>query len=240
MNGGTPWLGTVAPTSSDHRRRARRRARRAGRRSTRSRSALERRSRGSSCRPITRDAPRARPERSTASPRPGATSRARNVPDRARGRASGTGSSRARRGGSTTNQRSQPGRAQPRSAERVLDDERRAVQRAPQHERPRRAVPQAAEHHRDHQVAVRPRSVPAAVAAERDVEEVAQEARERHVPAPPEVAEARRAVGLRRSSAGRRSPSAARGRSRCPCSRRSRSRSAPRRRRRPAATSGAR
>ena len=39
---------------------------------------------------------------------------------------------------------------------------------------------------------------PAAVAAERDVEEVAQEARERHVPAPPEVAEPGRPVGLRK------------------------------------------
>ena len=45
-----------------------------------------------------------------------------------------------------------------------------------------------------HQVAVREQAA-APVAAERDVDEVAQEARERHVPAPPEVAEAGRAVG---------------------------------------------
>src|SRR4051794_2420944 len=83
----------------------------------------------------------------------------------------------------------QPARGSQAPAERVLGDQADAVERPPQHERPRRALPPAAEHHRDEQVAVRLRAA-APVAAGRDVEEVAQEARQRHVPAAPEVAEA--------------------------------------------------
>ena len=83
-----------------------------------------------------------------------------------------------------------------------LDDETHAVDATPHHERPRRAVPQAADQHREHEVAVR---VPptAAVAAERDVEVVAQPARQRHVPAPPEVLQAQgdvRRVEVRREA----------------------------------------
>ena len=73
----------------------------------------------------------------------------------------------------------------------------------------------------------------AAVAAERDVEVVAQPARQRDVPAPPEVLQRRGACRARRSSAGSGSRAAGRARWRCRCSRRSRSRSAPRRRRPP-------
>ncbi len=75
----------------------------------------------------------------------------------------------------------------------MLERQPRAVERAPEHERPRRAVPEPAEQHRQEQVAVG-LELPPAVAAERDVEEVAQEAAERHVPAAPEVAEPERAV----------------------------------------------
>ena len=76
----------------------------------------------------------------------------------------------------------------------ALDDQADAVDAAPHHERPRRAVPQAAEQHREHEVPVR---VPAAaaVAAEGDVEVVAQPARQRHVPAAPEVLQAQGDVG---------------------------------------------
>ncbi len=71
--------------------------------------------------------------------------------------------------------------------ERVEHDEHRAMPRPPDHEEPCRAVPQAAEQHRDHEVAVLPES-PAAIASERNVQVIAQPERERHVPAPPEVA----------------------------------------------------
>src|SRR5579871_2154189 len=68
----------------------------------------------------------------------------------------------------------------------VVDAEIGAMQRAPCHKRPGRAVPEATEQHRDHQIDVAPHTaVP--VAAERDVEIVAQELRQRHVPAPPEI-----------------------------------------------------
>ena len=63
-----------------------------------------------------------------------------------------------------------------------------AVDPAPDHERPGGAVPEPAEEHRQHEVAVR-RDPSLPVAAERDVEVVAQPARERHVPAAPEVLE---------------------------------------------------
>ena len=75
----------------------------------------------------------------------------------------------------------------------VLGREPGALVGAPGDEVPRRPVPEPAEGHRDHQVHVG--ADPAlAVAAQRDVQVVAQEARQGHVPAPPEVAEARRAV----------------------------------------------
>ena len=76
----------------------------------------------------------------------------------------------------------------------VVDDEIHAVQTAPEDERPARAVPQPAEQHRDDQVQVASRR-PLAVAAERDVEVVAQKARQRHVPAPPELDDVLRLVG---------------------------------------------
>ena len=67
----------------------------------------------------------------------------------------------------------------------VVDAQIHAVQRAPGDEGPARAVPQAAEQHGEHEVAVA-HEPPGTVAAERDVEVVAQEGRQRHVPAPPE------------------------------------------------------
>ena len=68
----------------------------------------------------------------------------------------------------------------------ALDDQERAVQQAPDHEVPARAVPQAAEEEHRDQVAVHPRRRHA-VAAERDVEVVAEPGRQRDVPAPPEL-----------------------------------------------------
>ena len=76
----------------------------------------------------------------------------------------------------------------------VVDAEIDAVQRAPHDERPGRAVPEPAEHHGDHQVDIA-QDAAVAVAAERDVEIVAQELRQRHVPAPPEIDDAGGLVG---------------------------------------------
>ena len=192
MNGGTPWLGTVAPTS---------RMTTASASGERHRlqaldpqlQALER-PRRQQLDPDHADDhrhDRHRPQRRRRPGRPGARGRSR----RRRGRGSGTGSRRSRRRGRSRAQRSQAGRAPADAAvERVLGDQHRAVEGAPEHEGPGRAVPEPAEHHRDHQVAVGEEAA-AAVAAERDVEVVAQEAREGHVPAPPEVAEAGRPVG---------------------------------------------
>ncbi len=93
------------------------------------------------------------------------------------------------------NQRSQAGVRRPtRPSSACSADQPCPVEGAPEHERPGGPVPEPAEQHRDHQVAVGA-SRAAAVAAERDVEVVAQEARQGHVPAPPEVAEAGRPVG---------------------------------------------
>ena len=76
----------------------------------------------------------------------------------------------------------------------MIDAEIDAVQRAPRDESPGRAVPEAAEQHGDHQIDIAQHAA-AAVAAERDVEIVAQELRQRHVPAPPEIDDASRLVG---------------------------------------------
>ena len=67
--------------------------------------------------------------------------------------------------------------------------QQRAVIAAPDHEVPTRAVPQAAQQHGQHQIAIGlQRAVP--VAAQRNVEIVAQPAGERHVPAMPEIGDA--------------------------------------------------
>ena len=130
-----------------------------------------------------------------------------------------------------TNQRSHAGHAPDPAAERVLGAQPGAVEGAPEHERPRRAVPEPAEHHRQHQVAV---GLPAGPCGCRR----AGCRGSRAGSARASCASAARSRGSRSrgrgcgSSAGTRSPSAARARSRCPCSRRSRSRSAPCRRRR--------
>ena len=65
---------------------------------------------------------------------------------------------------------------------------------APHRKRPRRAVPEAADEHREHEVHVAP-ALAVPISAERDVEVVAQEPRERHVPAPPEFRDVCRLVG---------------------------------------------
>ena len=70
----------------------------------------------------------------------------------------------------------------------------RAVQSAPEDETHRRAVPQSAQQHRQEQVAVGPDAA-LAVAAQRNVEVVAQPRRERDVPPPPELGDRRRLVG---------------------------------------------
>src|SRR3972149_5939018 len=64
---------------------------------------------------------------------------------------------------------------------------------APGEKGPARPVPEAADQHRQHQVAVREEPA-AAISPERDVEVVAQPARERHVPAAPEVLDRDRRV----------------------------------------------
>src|SRR4051795_6149864 len=67
------------------------------------------------------------------------------------------------------------------------------MNRAPGDEAPCGAMPQTAQDHRRHEVPRRLQA-PAAVATQRDVQEVAQVARERDVPAPPEVADRARPV----------------------------------------------
>ena len=67
------------------------------------------------------------------------------------------------------------------------------MDRSPGDERPAGAVPESADQHRQHQVSVREEPT-AAVAAERDVDVVAQPARERHVPATPEVLDRHRRI----------------------------------------------
>jgi hypothetical protein len=81
-----------------------------------------------------------------------------------------------------------------RAPQEPVDDQGRPVQGAPQHECPARAVPDTGDQHGKQQVADgQERAVP--VAAERDVDIVAHPARERDVPAAPELAEARGEVG---------------------------------------------
>ena len=65
---------------------------------------------------------------------------------------------------------------------------------APGDERPPRPVPEAAEEHRQQQVPIRDRGT-APAAAERDVQVVAQPARERDVPAAPEILQRHGRVG---------------------------------------------
>jgi hypothetical protein len=76
----------------------------------------------------------------------------------------------------------------------ALGDERRAVDRTPGDEGPAGSVPEAADEHRQHQVPEGEEAAPA-VPAEWDVDVVAQPARERHVPAAPEVLDRDGAVG---------------------------------------------
>src|SRR3546814_4987425 len=76
----------------------------------------------------------------------------------------------------------------------LFRSEEPSVYRAPHDEGHRSAVPQAAQEHREEEVAIGAAHA-VAVAAQRDVEVVAQPPRERHVPAAPEVLERQRPVG---------------------------------------------
>ena len=109
-----------------------------------------------------------------------------------------------------------------------VHDQEQPVQPAPQHEVPRRAVPQPAQQHRRHQVDIAPR-LAAPVAAQRDIDVVAQETAQRDVPAAPELADVAPPGTGWRNSAGSARSACAPGRSPCRNSRRSRSRSAARR-----------
>src|ERR1700722_13995801 len=77
-------------------------------------------------------------------------------------------------------------RGAPPVVDESLAGEPSAVDPAPRDERPGGAMPEAPQQHRHHQVPIR-EEPPAAIAAERDVEVVPKPARERHVPATPEV-----------------------------------------------------
>src|SRR6185436_19037404 len=83
----------------------------------------------------------------------------------------------------------------PRAESRAFQHEEEAVIQSPRDEGPTRAVPQAAEEKHDDEIEVIAR-LRAAVAAERDVEVVAEPARQRDVPAPPEFLHRLRDVGM--------------------------------------------
>jgi len=77
----------------------------------------------------------------------------------------------------------------------LKEQQQQPVNAAPDDEGPGRAVPQAAEQHGEEEIHVCA-GVAQAVAAERDVQVVAQPGGERDVPAPPELARVAREVGL--------------------------------------------
>ena len=74
------------------------------------------------------------------------------------------------------------------------EDQCSAVKRAPQHEHPACAVPESAQYEGCHEVQVDPRRG-ATIAAERDIEVIAQVAAERHMPPAPEILDVQRLVG---------------------------------------------
>ena len=76
----------------------------------------------------------------------------------------------------------------------AMKDQPRPVKRAPGDEGPRGAVPETTYEHREEEVAIGAEAR-AVVSAEGDVEVVAQPAREREVPAPPEVGDGDGGVG---------------------------------------------
>ena len=89
-------------------------------------------------------------------------------------------------------ERARPVAVEPRT-QHALGREIQAVQSAPDHEGPAGAMPEAAEQHRRHQRRIRA-ALAVTIAAERNVEIVAQPRRQRDVPAPPEIGEADRRV----------------------------------------------
>src|SRR5690606_39271907 len=68
----------------------------------------------------------------------------------------------------------------------MIDDEHQPMRCPPEHEGPCRPMPETTKRHGDEEVRIAPQ-LAAPVAAERDVEIVAQKARQRHMPAPPEI-----------------------------------------------------
>ena len=106
----------------------------------------------------------------------------------------------------------------------LVDDEVAAVERTPHDEVPRSAVPQPTQEHREHEVAVGGEVRPP-VAAERDVQVVAQPVRQRDVPAPPELGDVARQVRLTEVDDEVDAEQARRRRGRYRCTRRSRRRS---------------
>src|SRR6185369_8185939 len=75
-----------------------------------------------------------------------------------------------------------------------LPGQKRAVEQSPQDEGPARAVPEAAQKERKQNIRQLTRRA-AAIASERNVDIVAQEAGQRHVPAPPKLGNGVRAIG---------------------------------------------
>ena len=237
MNGATPWPDTVAPANEDRRRRAPTPSDAGCSRSNRSCSASTRPAR-QQLQPDHDDDGERRPARRPQRRRPGHDEPARGTSP-AMPRSWARKRIQPKHDEVERDEPAQPGRRG--AAGRRARARRRARRRgsAPQSTNvQRRAVPEAAEEHRDHQVAVGQQAArrgcrPAGCRGSRAgsaTASCASGARSRGSPW--------RGTGCG-SSAGRRSPSAARGRSPCRCSPRSRSRSARRRRRRRATTSGA-
>src|ERR1700761_8633243 len=73
---------------------------------------------------------------------------------------------------------------------RMINREEKSVPRAPDDISPRRPVPDAAEQHGQKQIHVAAK-LPMPISAKRDVDVIAQEARKCHVPAAPEIDQAR-------------------------------------------------
>ena len=150
MNGGTPWLGTVAPTNRMRTATQAATSRRteSAERSPRARSTGRG---GSSCGPI-------------ATAIASSTGSVQSVGDPERGEPSDKGPREsdplrseddpAEHDQVEGDEPAQPRRRPDPSGPSMLADQADPLEGAPDHERPRGTVPQAAEHHREHQVAV--------------------------------------------------------------------------------------
>ena len=78
--------------------------------------------------------------------------------------------------------------------EPLVQTQRPPVPGSPEDELPCRPVPQPADEHCGHEVKILP-ALATTVAAQRDIDIVAQPERQRHVPAPPELGDVEREVG---------------------------------------------